>query len=261
MRKTQRRFFYVLFFLVLVYCLPSPAQVATRPPPFGSFGGGPDVINLGNLNAHLTVPVLNKAGRGNSFAYNVTYDTSVYSPALVSGVLTWQPVTNWGWTSSTAAGAGHLGARVTVTMTCPVLINPRVGYIDEETILTFFWTFYDYLGTPHPFPGDTQTWTSSPCSTAGSSSLNSTATAGSGYTLAATGEEGSVKTRKGTSIGPPVNGFAGPGTLTDRNGNMVSVDSSGNITDTLGTVAIIVSGSGTPSSPVAFTYTAPSGAN
>ena len=261
MRNTQSRFFFVLISLALTYCLPCPAQVATGTPPFGSFSGGPDVINLGNLDAHMTIPVLGKAGRGNSFVYNVTYDSSVYAPVSVSSVLTWQPVSTWGWNSSTAAVAGHLGASVTVYMTCPQIIEPRLPPIDKETIFTWHWTFYDYLGTAHPFPGDTQTWNTSPCSTAGSSSLNSTATDGSGYTLSATGPSGSVKTRKGTSIGPPINGFAGPGTLTDRNGNIVSVDSSGNITDTLGTVALMVAGSGTPSSPVTFTYTPPSGPN
>jgi hypothetical protein len=67
MRKAQYRFFCVLFFLVLIYCSPSAAQVMTGTPPFGSFGGGPDAINLGNLNAHIDVPVLNKAGRGLPF--------------------------------------------------------------------------------------------------------------------------------------------------------------------------------------------------
>jgi hypothetical protein len=33
------------------------AQVARGTPPFGSFGGGPDVLNLGNLNAHISIPV------------------------------------------------------------------------------------------------------------------------------------------------------------------------------------------------------------
>ncbi|MGA7630598.1 MAG: hypothetical protein WCB11_07510, partial [Terriglobales bacterium] len=43
-------------------------QVATGTPPFGSFGGGPfDTVNLGNLNVHFAIPVLNKAGRGLPF--------------------------------------------------------------------------------------------------------------------------------------------------------------------------------------------------
>jgi len=32
------------------------SQVSTGMPPFGSFSGGPDVTNLGNLNVHYTFP-------------------------------------------------------------------------------------------------------------------------------------------------------------------------------------------------------------
>jgi RHS repeat-associated protein len=48
-------------------------------------------------------------------------------------------------------------------------------------------------------------------------------------------------------------------TYTDRNGNQIT-QSSGVFTDTLGQTALTVSGSGTPSSPNVFSYTAPSGA-
>jgi hypothetical protein len=38
MRKIQPRFIYTSFFLVLMCCLPSAAQVATGTPPFGAGG-------------------------------------------------------------------------------------------------------------------------------------------------------------------------------------------------------------------------------
>src|SRR6266852_291472 len=88
------------FFILIVLGLTVPsasAQVVTGTPPFGSFGGGPDVINLGNLNAHLTIPVLHKSGRGTNFTYDLTYDSSVWYPTGVSGSQTWQPVANFGW--------------------------------------------------------------------------------------------------------------------------------------------------------------------
>src|SRR5712692_5571330 len=50
-------------------------------PPFQSFGGGPDVINLGNLNVHYSFPVFNRAGRGIPFSYALAYDSSVWTPA------------------------------------------------------------------------------------------------------------------------------------------------------------------------------------
>jgi RHS repeat-associated protein len=261
MRKIRFRFLYILVFQALIYCSPTPAQVATGTPPFGSFGGGPDVINLANLNAHLTVPVFGRAGRGMPLTYSLAYDTSVWYPTTSNGVRTWEPTVNWGWTSSTAAVTGHLSTRIDVSRTCPVLINPKELPVDEELVTTYTWTYFDTFGAVHSFPGSTSTSTSSPCGPASQTSLNSTATDGSGYTLSATGAAGSVYTRKGTLVGPPTNQFSGIGTQTDRNGNVISVDGSGNITDTLGTVALIVAGSGTPSSPITFTYTPPSGTN
>jgi RHS repeat-associated protein len=259
MRKTRSRFFCALFSLVFIYCLPSPAQVATGTPPFGNFGGGPDVINLANLNSHIVVPVLSKAGRGGPFVYNLSYDASVWNPVRSGATTTWQPVTNWGWTSSTAAVSGHLSSRTVTIQACPQIVNPHLPPVYEETIYDHYWTFYDYLGTPHTFPGYSSSWTSSPCGSAGSSGLTSTATDGSGYSVAVTSSSATVTTRKGTQISPPANQFVGAGTLTDRNGNIISVDSSGNITDTLGTIALAVAGSGTPSSPITFTYTPPAG--
>jgi RHS repeat-associated protein len=242
----------------------APAQVTTGTPPFSSAAGGPEAIDLANLNAHYTVPVLSKLGRGSNFTYDLSYDSSVWYPSSVSGTQTWTPASNWGWTSSTAPVSGHLSTRSSIVGTCDkytVLDHlPPVG-IPQEFVTSYSWTFYDDLGSSHVFSGFTQTWTSSPCSTAGSSSLTTTATDGSGFQLQATGASGQVYDSKGTLLGPPINAFAGPGTLTDRNGNIISVDGSGNITDTLGTVALIVAGSGTTSSPITFTYTAPSGAN
>ena len=45
---------------------------------------------------------------------------------------------------------------------------------------------------------------------------------------------------------------------TDRNGNQITVDATGNFTDTLGgAAALSITGAGTPSSPMTFTYKAP----
>lgn len=245
--------------MLMICSAPCFAQVQTGTPPFGSFGGGLDIVNLGNLNVHLNVPIYSRAGRGTPFTYSLGYDTSIWSPVNSSGTRVWTPASNWGWTSSTASVTGHLSARVTSAQTCPTYINPHLPPVDEETIYTYTWTYYDSFGGVHPFIGDTTTWTSSPCGSAGSSSMNATATDGSGYTLSANGSSGSIYTRGGTLIGPPNNQFSGIGTLTDRNGNVISVDSSGNITDALGTIALAVAGSGTPSSPITFTYTPPNG--
>lgn len=67
--------------LTLGFSGTSFAQATAGTPPFGAFGGGPaDVVNLANLNVHIDIPVLHKAGRGVPFNYDMTYDTSLWAP-------------------------------------------------------------------------------------------------------------------------------------------------------------------------------------
>src|SRR6266478_8620752 len=89
----------VLLPFVLIALAPGIAssQVTTGTPPFGSFGGGPDIINLANLNSHITIPVLHKPGRGMNFTYDLSYDSSAWYPVTSGGTTSWQPVFNWGW--------------------------------------------------------------------------------------------------------------------------------------------------------------------
>jgi hypothetical protein len=70
--------------------------VATGTYPYGTFdGNGFDTINVGNLNVHVDVPVLNKAGRGIPFQYQLGYDSSTWDPVTVSGTTTWAPAPNY----------------------------------------------------------------------------------------------------------------------------------------------------------------------
>src|SRR5258708_7398625 len=85
------------FLFILLIVSVAHAQVATGTPPFGSFGGGPDAIDLANLNSHISIPVLHKPGRGTNFTYDLSYDSSVWYPVTSGGTTTWQPVQNWGW--------------------------------------------------------------------------------------------------------------------------------------------------------------------
>src|SRR6202007_644806 len=84
------------------------AQVATGTPPFGSFGGGPDVIDLSNLNSHVSIPVLHKGGRGIDFTYDISYDTSVWYPVISGSTTSWQPVNYWGWSPATEPTTGYV---------------------------------------------------------------------------------------------------------------------------------------------------------
>src|SRR5258708_6047053 len=84
------------------------AQVATGTPPFSSVAGGPDVINLANLNSHIDIPVLQKPGRGTNFTYDLSNDSSVWYPVTSGGITSWQPVRNWGWRGQTEAATGYV---------------------------------------------------------------------------------------------------------------------------------------------------------
>ena len=237
------------------------AQVSTGTPSFGSFGGGPfDTINLGNLNVHFAIPILHKAGRGMSFSYDLSYDSSIWIPTTTSGVTQWQPVGTWGWNADTAALTGYVSFRTSVTS---VPCSPVNG--TRTTYTTF--AYHDPLGRVHPFPGYTfeednnchhpPIWWGTPVT--GLSPDNS------GYSINATGMGTVTITSKSGQVfsGLPQNSQSGSSMVTDANGNQLTANGTGQYFDTLSssTPVLTVSGSGTPASPRTLTYTAPSGGN
>src|SRR4051812_16527092 len=101
-RKIRITLSVVFMFVLLSISTSSFAQtVDTGTPAFGSFSGGPDVVNFGNLNLHYTVPVVSKPGRGMPFSYALVYDSSFWTPTLVAGTTRWQPIAKWGWVGQT----------------------------------------------------------------------------------------------------------------------------------------------------------------
>ena len=242
-------------YLALIVILSSSfasAQVSTGTPPFGSFGGGPfDTVNLGNLNVHFAIPVLHKAGRGMPFTYDLSYDSSIWTPVTANGVTQWQPAPNWGWRGATEAQTGYISYSTssTVNGACTTYIYSNYAY-------------HDSFGAQHPFPGHASRIVGIHCT--GGLPLTATAADGSGYTL--TGAQGPAPAGvltggNGKVIAAPLNTTSGAGTMTDANGNQLTVNSSLQFFDTLSGSAqvLTVAGSGTPSSPTTFTYTAPSG--
>jgi RHS repeat-associated protein len=253
MSRILRLAFVLLLMAVAGY--PIAAQVATGTPPFGSFSGGPEVINLANLNSHITIPVFHKPGRGGmNFTFDLTYDTSVWYPVTSGSTKTWTPVGNWGWSSISQAVAGYLSFKETTTTKDNGLC----------TIYTFTnYAFHDVFGTAHPFIGTAllENWGGVDGQNINcfSSTINSTTSDGSGLKLSSNGLVGTVTFPNGTSERAPLspNGIA---TVVDRNGNELSVTGGGGaytFTDTLGTTALTTSG--TPPASTTFTYTAPSG--
>jgi YD repeat-containing protein len=231
-------------------------QPATGLPPFGSFSGGPfDVVNNANLNVHFQIPIVNKAGRGLPFSYALTYDSSVWYP---SGA--WVPVSNWGWKAVTA---------VALTGYVSYQANPeQCNYQGTWYYWTVYagWIYHDPYGVSHYFPGIV--WSSQPPTACGGGqfgySLNNVVAAdGSGYIMSfnAYPSYSGLAAPNGVQINAPLQSQTAAGSLTDRNGNIISISSGSTptFTDTLGDTALTVSGAGTPSSPTVLSYTNPSG--
>ena len=250
MLRTLRSFY--LFFLLVFSARTLYGQVPTGTPPFGSFDGGPDIVNLANLNAHIAVPVRHKTGRGTNFTYDLSYDTSVWYPVGSSGSQSWHPVYNWGWRAQTEVATGYASfsnAGITDCSTGGKKTGSETNYNN--------WIYHDPFGVSHPVAGTTQVL-SGTCSSYTPSFVN-TATDGSGITLHAVGNTfAAVTTTSGKVFTIPVLSGIGAASAVNRNGNELTVDSNGNFTDTLGTIALAVTG--TAPNPTTFTYTAPSGA-
>ena len=245
----------VALILLLVAASRINAQVQTGTPPFSSVGGGPDTIDLGNLNIHVDIPVLNKPGRGTNFTYDLSYDSSIWYPVGTSGNQVWTPVNNWGWRGSTEVATGYISYAVTSTLCVDSHGNKYFGGLTTYSN----WAYHDAFGRSHKFSGTTQ---SNYC-TSTDTTLNTTTTDGSGFKLAAVGDSGSVFSKQGQNMNAPINSGTGAASAIDRNGNIINVDGSGHFYDTLSaaTPVLTVTGSGTSTSPTKFTYTAPSGSS
>jgi RHS repeat-associated protein len=220
--------------------------------PFGSFDSrGPDTINLGNLNSHIDIPIFHKAGRGIPFAYDLTYDSLVWKPVGLSGSQAWQPVQNFGWIAQTVVMTGYV-SYATHNYVCDWPLPKHGNFYIYDT-----WVYHDAFGTSHSFSGQLE-YDPTGCDTT-TTSFTSQSSDGSGLTLIASGSATphttqSITTSKGQSMVVPTAPASVGSSITDSNGNQVSVSSTGVYTDTLGAPALTVTGSGTPASPVTLKY-------
>jgi len=241
-----------IFSLVLLTTLVGhtlSAQVQTGAPPFGSFAGGPDVINLGNLNARWTIPVLHKPGRGLNFDFYLTYDSSIWTPVTSGSTTSWQLI-GGGWNGS-ALKIGYV-SYTTVSFKKKCLnLDGSFAYYYQYNYLN--WIYQDGFATSHPFLGMTSQYDPNPCDGTTTTGFTATASDGSGFSISVDANTVQQLTAAdGLLISAPVNHPGGSGSAQDRNGNLISYNNTtGVFTDTLGTTALTVSG--------AFTYTAPSG--
>src|SRR5215831_10253418 len=103
------RFVFSLLSLVAVSTPFASPQVATGIQPLGSYGGGPEAVNLANANVHWDIPMVSKAGRGLNFSFALGYDSSIWVPD--PSVSAWAPINNWGWTAETQTQTGYVTSK------------------------------------------------------------------------------------------------------------------------------------------------------
>jgi RHS repeat-associated protein len=223
-------------------------QVSTGMPPLGSFSSGPDVINLGNLNSHFAIPVFSKPGRGTSFDYILSFDTSIWTPSATG----WTPVDNWGWRNISEVATGFL-TRDSTNEECGLIATQLSPQVVTTKPRFFNFQYHDRFGVIHSFAN-----TAGGCPGDGIDNVSTSQDASGDSLDTTTSGKWTITTTDGHSFKPPIGSTAGAGTFTDRNGNQIST--TGNtFTDTLGMTALTVTG--TAPSPTVFTYTTSSGTN
>ena len=246
--------------LLLTPCFAQDVAIGT--PPFASLGGSPDVVNLGNLNANLTIPILNNPGRGLNMTYNLSYDSSIWYPVTSNGTTTWNPANSYGWQGLTPANVGSITYAMSYSSgTC--------GQYNQGTYQV--WTFgsvvyTDQTGTVHNIPASGSYINATAVTGCPASGGNPSGTVevplsdGSGltadYSLAAGSMSIYLVTASNTTLYPPVNNGGGTTSETDSNGNEISL-SNGAYTDTLGNSSILKITGQAPE--VDISYIAPSG--
>src|SRR5262249_46240868 len=107
-----------LFYLCLSLFAVSTLAQTTGVPPFGSFDEGRfDTVNVGNLNANFSIPIVSSPGRVTPFNLSLVYDSLLWQNAGQAGG--WVPVTDnagnaiWGW--KTTWPLGDLPFKHTIT--------------------------------------------------------------------------------------------------------------------------------------------------
>ena len=218
---------------------------------FGSFDAkGFDTINLGNLNTHFTIPIVSKTGRGENFQYSLDYEGLVWSPTVSSGAYTWQPNESSPW--------GFIGANSSGTIGTLVVTSGYNSSLDCSPVYSNF-TYYDPAGKTHifnymlacPWGVNGQPYTIiGDGSTSDGSGLyivyNSTDNIFTIYN-----RSGSYATFKWSQLG--IN-KAVLSSTTDPNGNTITYNLDGTITDTLGVTALAITGVGNAVSHLVYTY-------
>lgn len=206
---------------------------------FGSYDNkGFDSINLGNLNVHFAIPIVNKPGRGMNFSYALNYDGIVWAPSTSAGTGYWQPDGNWGFYGQLGEAIRGYISYSQSTKKC--FANPPSWFwATSETN----YEYHDQFGAVHLLNYSYDDCTST---VSGDGSTSD----GSGIRF----DGAYIHLRNGTTITPSYNSPGSSGTMNDTNGNIITNNGNGTFTDTTGTTELTISGGGNASSPLTFTY-------
>jgi len=197
-------------------------------PSFASFSGsgGVDSVNEGNLNVHLNIPLLHKAGVGLPVDFVVAYDSSIWSPVTnqTTGVTSWTPSGNGFFYGISALFGGLSRVKVQQTGAC----------------YDWDYTYGDGNGTVHTFPGIPNTACGGPAiGVAG-------ALDGSGYSVTHNWTANTVTLQDiaGNIITTGASFQGGTRSIKDPNGNQIYSTDGINVFDTLGLNVLSTSSSG-----------------
>jgi RHS repeat-associated protein len=246
---------YVICTVVIVVVAVSFASPAfaqndqTGVPAFSSQSGG---VNLGNLNTHMTIPVVRKNGRGIGLSLSVGFDSTIYNVAPASG----QTPAAFGIAPGFGWNIGTFGLPFAVTGQISSITQPCPGNPNNTALKSV--TYMDTLGTGHSLPASALVNTDPNCAPA---QVSGFADDQSGYFM-------TLKTDGTAIVQDPSGNTINIGTLstsiTDRNGNLLSADGSTGVTDTLGVTALtnsVTFDSNMNITSITYTFPAPNGAS
>lgn len=249
MKYTAVRRLVIVTTIFQFLCFGAFGQVTTGTPPFRSFSGGPDIINLGNLNVHYSIPIFSRPGRGIPFNYSLAYDSSVWKIAGTA----WTPASStWGLNRELSARVGTMIVTATQVPGCN----------GTGATLYAFSSYVDSTGTAHKLIAVVED--DPDCNLFTKTKILDD---GSGITVTVDATPSATVTLKSGEVIKPILSSgtnSGSGTSTDENGNQITSVVNGSTTtfyDTLSTTTRALTISGTAPSNVTYKYTSPSGAD
>ncbi|HEY8054944.1 MAG TPA: hypothetical protein VIE13_03430 [Terriglobales bacterium] len=256
-----------LLALAIAALLSLPALAQIQPSRWGSIKGMTfGAVNRATLDNHFEIPIYTRATVGNAqLNLRLTYDSQFWTAPSTSGY--WEPAAGFGWRLVKPYGSLTTDENVEYQY-CGYWNDTTQQYDQWWNLVTDSFTFTEpdgtavYTGLPvseylELGGGTRQRGDEYDCTPVDGGPTIKTIPDGKGYTVAING----AGAPGATAAAYDAAGDEIDGGFTDPNGNSLTVSTgSGNTYygDPLGT-AVTQSGTGTPSSPIYYKYTGPSG--